>query len=159
MDEWIDISEASRRIKRTDRQVRRYVEKGRIRSRRRGAYVEYHAGDVDTLAAELPQDERPRAEPQQLMTRGEMLGLVERLQQQLAEAAAREGYLRAQLEQRPELPDTQAVKDDLVQARAERDALQHQIDALQQGSRRAWILALAALAILAIVVILVLVLH
>jgi hypothetical protein len=81
MDEWIDIAEAKRRIGRTDRQVRCYVEQGKIRSRRRGAYVEYNTTDVDNIATSLPQDKRPKAEPQQVMTRGEMLTIVERQQQ------------------------------------------------------------------------------
>jgi len=158
MDEWIDIEEASRIMGRTSRQVRRYVERGRIQNRKRGVRVEYLASDVEAIAAELPQDSRPRVESQ-VMTRGDMLTIVERLQQQLAEAGAREGYLRAQLDQRPALTDTQLVRDELSQIRAERDALQQQIADLRTGGKRAWVVSLVALTLLAIVIILFLTLR
>ena len=158
MDEWIDIEEASRRMQRTGRQVRRYVERGRVQSRKRGVRVEYLASDIEAIAAELPQDHRPRVESQ-VMTRGEMLTIVEKLQQQVADAAAREGYLRAQLDQRPALNDTQLVRDELAQVRAERDALQTQIADLRTGGQRAWVISLLMIVLLAVVIVLFLVLR
>lgn len=151
MDEWIDIEEASRRMQRTGRQVRRYVERGRVQSRKRGVRVEYLASDIEAIAAELPQDQRPRVESQ-VMTRGEMLTIVEKLQQQVTDAAAREGYLRAQLDQRPALNDTQLVRDELTQIRAERDALQSQLVDLRTGSQRAWVISLLMIILLAVVI-------
>ena len=158
MDEWIDIEEASRRMRRTSRQVRRYVERGRVQSRKRGVRVEYLASDIEAIAAELPQDSRPRVESQ-VMARGEMLTIVDKLQQQLAEAAAREGYLRAQLDQRPALTDTQLMRDELAQVRAERDVLQSRIADLRTGGQRAWIISLLMFVLLAVVIVLFLVLR
>ena len=138
--EWIILEEAQRRLKRGMRQVKRYVEEGRLRTRKRGVRIEYFAPDVDVLAATLItptySDEAPKT---QIMPRGEMLMLIEKLQQQLAEAAAREGYLRGQLDQRPALEEKQNLMVDLTAVRVERDALRSQISDVRGTNKRIWL--------------------
>ena len=135
-DEWMPAAQAAAYLGKTDRQLRRYKAAGRVRSRVRAGRVEYHRGDLDKLQAELPEDTRPRAvEQQQIVPAGELLQLIREQQEQLQQAAAQLGYLRAQLEQRPALEDTQRLQGELDTAKRRIAELEEQ---LRQRRRIRW---------------------
>jgi len=146
--EWLTSREAQAYLGRTDRQLRRYAKAGRVRTQVQAGRVHYYRPDLDQLAASLPPDERPQAEPPvQIVPAGDLMNMVQDLQAQLQQAAAREGYLRAQLDQRPRLEDQAALQAELAQVKAERDTLQAQLAALQGGRQRDATLALLGLAV------------
>src|SRR5690349_4936114 len=91
MDEqYITSTAAQQRLHRSARQIRKYVASGRLRSRRAGSKVLYHAGDIDRLAGELAADlEEP--DQQALVPSGPLLDRIMELERQL-------GYLRGLLE-------------------------------------------------------------
>ena len=151
-DEWFNAAEAQAYVNRTDRQLRRYAQQGRVRTRKRGGRVEYARADLDELRDALPDDPEPRG-GQQIVPAGELLSYVERLQAELQQSAAREGYLRAQLEQRLALPDERALRDDLAAERQRRAAIEAELQQMRGGRRVAWLVAivLAVLLIGAIV--------
>lgn len=151
-DEWFNAAEAQAYVNRTDRQLRRYAQQGRVRTRKRGGRVEYARADLDQLRDTLPDDPEPRG-GQQIVPAGELLSYVERLQAELQQSAAREGYLRAQLEQRLALPDERALRDDLAAERQRRAAIEAELQQMRGGRRVAWLVAivLAVLLIGAIV--------
>ncbi len=135
-DEWINATEAQAYIGRTDRQLRRYAQQGRVRTRKRGGRVEYARADLDLVRESMPDDPEPRG-GQQIVPAGELLGYVRELQEQLQQSAAREGYLRAQLEQRLALTDERALRDELAQERQHRKAIEAEKSAAQAELRRA----------------------
>jgi hypothetical protein len=147
-EEWMNSQAARIHLHRTDRQLRRYVEIGQLRSRRRGRHVEYLRQDIERLAQELPSEAQEPAADLQLIPPSDLLEYISRLQEQLEQYAAREGYLRAQLEARPQLEDTQALRSELAQTSAERDALQRQIGGLQVRYRRSRLFIVALVVIL-----------
>lgn len=151
-DEWLNAAESQAYVNRTDRQLRRYAQQGRVRTRKRGGRVEYARADLDQLRDALPDDPEPRG-GQQIVPAGELLSYVERLQAELQQSAAREGYLRAQLEQRLALPDERALRDDLAAERQRRAAIEAELQQMRGGRRVAWLIAivLAVLLIGAIV--------
>lgn len=151
-DEWLNAAESQAYVNRTDRQLRRYAQQGRVRTRKRGGRVEYARADLDELRDALPDDPEPRG-GQQIVPAGELLSYVERLQAELQQSAAREGYLRAQLEQRLALPDERALRDDLAAERQRRAAIEAELQQMRGGRRVAWLVAivLAVLLIGAIV--------
>lgn len=150
-DEWLNAAESQAYVNRTDRQLRRYAQQGRVRTRKRGGRVEYARADLDTLREGFPDDPEPRG-GQQIVPAGELLSYVERLQAELQQSAAREGYLRAQLEQRLALPDERALRDDLAAERQRRAAIEAELQQMRGGRRVAWLIAivLAVLLIAAI---------
>lgn len=133
-DEWINATEAQAYIGRTDRQLRRYAQQGRVRTRKRGGRVEYARADLDLVRESMPDDPEPRGN-QQIVPAGELLGYVRELQEQLQQSAAREGYLRAQLEQRLALPDERTLRDELAQERHHRATLEAEIRRAAGGRR------------------------
>lgn len=141
VDEWMPAAQASTYLGKTDRQLRRYREAGRVRSRVRAGRVEYAKVDLDAVRAELPEDTRPRAPASQdVITAGQALDLVREQQAQIAQLSAQIGYQRAQLEARPALEDTQRVQAELTAAQAELAAAQRRIVELeaQVAQRRRW---------------------
>lgn len=60
MSDWLEVEEAAALLGRTSRQVLRYGASGRVSTRRQGRRLQYHRGDVEQLAAELDDGERPR---------------------------------------------------------------------------------------------------
>ena len=70
-EDWISSQEAKALLKRRDRQLRRYVQIGRLRSRPREGRVEYLREDVERLAQELPSEPQEPAPQLQLMPPGE----------------------------------------------------------------------------------------
>lgn len=137
-DEWIPAAAAAQMLGKTDRQLRRYKAAGRVRSRVRAGRVEYARADLDKLRAELPRDERPRAPAQEIVPAGQLLDLIREQQEALQQAAAQLGYLRAQLEQRPALEDTQALQRELDAAKQRIAELEEQLRQKRRGIRWPW---------------------
>ena len=146
-DEWYGAQQAQDYVGRTDRQLRRWASAGRVRTRKRGGRVEYSRADLDAIRETLEEDTAPRS-TQQIVPAGELLGIVRELQEQLQQSAAREGYLRAQLDQRLALPDERALRDELAAERQRRTAIEAQLNQVQRGSRFGWIVALLVLLVL-----------
>lgn len=126
--EWINAQAATEMLGRTDRQLRRYANSGRVRTRLQGQRVQYHRGDIEQLASELGEDTRPRVPEQQIIPASDLLTYIREIQQALNEAAAREGYLRAQLEQRLALSDERMLRDQLAEQQARADNLQKELE-------------------------------
>ena len=137
-DEWMPAAQAAEYLGKTDRQLRRYKSAGRVRSRVRSGRVEYHRGDLDKLRTELPEDTRPRAteSTQQIIPAGELLQFIREQQDQLQQAAARIGYLQAQLESRPALEDLKAQQQELEAAHQRIADLEAQLLDAQRHQRR-----------------------
>lgn len=153
-EEWMGAAAAQDYVSRTDRQLRRWAEAGRVRTRKRGGRVEYAKADLDAIRETLEPDPEPRSR-QQIVPAGELMGYVRELQEQLQQSAAREGYLRAQLEQRLALTDERALRDELTAERerrqaieAERAAVEAQLQRAQRGGRAGWIAAALVLLVL-----------
>ena len=152
-EEWMGAAAAQDYVSRTDRQLRRWAEAGRVRTRKRGGRVEYAKADLDAIRETLEPDPEPRSR-QQIVPAGELMGYVRELQEQLQQSAAREGYLRAQLEQRLALTDERALRDELTAERERRQAIEAERAAveaqLQQARRggRVWQVVAVAVAVL-----------
>ncbi len=152
-DEWMRSSEAQSYLGRTDRQLRRYATSGRVRTRTRGGRVEYNRVDLDTIRGELKEDSRPRAPEQQIVPAGELLTFIRELQEVISNSAAREGYLRAQLEQRLALPDERALRDELAAERQLRIDAEQALKRLQRQRWQGWTLAIiVAIVLLAAII-------
>ena len=159
-EQWIPANQAQRMIKRSDRQLRRFVEQGRLRRRMNRGHPEYNLADLEQLAATLRPDDRAEAPDQSIVIPpGQALSLIQDLQRQLAEAAAREGYLRAQLDARPSLEDRQAIAEQLQAEKLAKAELQAQLAEAQRGRRGLGrlVVALFVLLILALAVLLIIV--
>jgi hypothetical protein len=130
-DQWMSSREAQAYIGRTDRQLRRYAERGRVRTRTSAGRVQYHRGDLDQVRAELPPDDRPKGPETQIVPAGELAEMVRELQREIAAAAAREGFLRGQLEQRPRLEDQQALQAQIAEERINRQLAERQLSDMQ----------------------------
>jgi len=131
-DEWMRSNDAQKYLGRTDRQLRRYVQSGRLRTRVVSGRIQYHQGDLQQLRFELGEDTRQHAPEQQIIPAGELLNYIRELQQQIAEAAAREGALRAMLESRPKLEDQQLLQQQLAEERARREVLEGEREKLEK---------------------------
>lgn len=105
MTDWLEAEDAAAMLNRTERQLLRYATSGRVRTRLQGRRKQYHAGDVEQLAAELESEARPRpanVAPEVGRALVETLGLARELI-----AAQRE--IRA-LEQRVQLLEQQKAQ-------------------------------------------------
>ena len=140
-DEWLGAAAAQDYIGRTDRQLRRYASQGRVRTRKRGGRVEYAKADLDQVRETNADDPEPR-NTQQIVPAGELMGYVRELQEALQQSAAREGYLRAQLEQRLALTDERALRDEIAAERQHRAAIEAQLQQARGGRRTAWVVAI-----------------
>lgn len=151
-EQWLTSKEAQSYIDRTDRQLRRYAERGRVRTRTTAGRIQYNRADLDRLRSELPPDDRPKGPDTQIVPAGELASMVRELQRQITEAAAREGYLRAQLDTRPRLEDQQALREEMAEERATRIAAEQRLAELQRGRK----VERRVIAFLAVVLVLVL---
>lgn len=148
-------------LNRSDRQLRTYTTQGRLRTRRRGpgGRVEYHAGDVYRLAAELdPSATPPRVEIAEIVPSSQLARRVEELTNALLDAQSRAERAETALRLLPPPEDAAAWRAERDAARAEVAALRELL-AQMKGSSRAlvWIsIALALVAVLAVAAVVVL---
>lgn len=149
-DEWLTPQAAAAVLRRSDRQVRTYAAQKRIRSRRRGpgGRVEYHAGDVRQLAAEM-QVERdlPRAETAEIVPAIQLAAQVERLYAALRDAEGRAERAETALRLLPPPAEAQALQTEAAAAKAEAGALREALAEARGSSSTAWRVALLALLI------------
>lgn len=59
-DEWMELADASRLLGRTERQVLRYAQSGKVATRRVGRRYQYRRDDVEQLAGQLEATDAPR---------------------------------------------------------------------------------------------------
>lgn len=129
------------------RQAHRYGEgeSARIRTRKAGRRVLFHRNDVDALARDLgiarrepptPPPARPQVVAQQqtelLEYIRELQGQISQLQDEIRDAAAREGYYKAQLDARLSLTDERALRTTLEAEQHTKQALENQIKTKQE---------------------------
>jgi hypothetical protein len=158
---WLEADQAARRLSRTERQVYRYGQEQKVRTRRYGRRLQYHAGDVETLAERLGVDNeaRPIVPRQDIMPPGVMLDYLRERDRELAESQRRLEQAAIELgAARQEIGRRQLVDQELDTVRSERDQLRVQIAELQPwrrwGMRLIWALAIVViLALVAIIVI------
>lgn len=151
-DQWISTEAAVALLGRTRRQLDRYVAEKKIRKRPYGRLVKYHRGDIERLRETFPPESKPKTEITEIIPAGELLQRIDRLQGEIMHAAAREGYLRAQLEQRPQLEDQQRLERELRDEQATRRELERQLQGVQKSRRAISITALIIGAILVLVI-------
>lgn len=124
-DRYLTDEQAAQVLGVSNRTVHRYGESGTIRTRKAGRRTMFHAGDVDRLAEDL-RVQRRAPDPEE----------VDQLRLKLEAAATRIGYLEGQLERRL-LPDAEMqMRENLIRAQAERDALQARLEAAEARERR-----------------------
>lgn len=150
-NDWLGSTQAQDYVGRTDRQLRRWASSGKVRTRKRGGRVEYSRADLDTIRGTM--DEEPGPRNQQIVPAGQLMTYVQELQEQLQQSAAREGYLRAQLEQRLALPDERALREQLATERERRQALETELQRIQGRSRIGWVVAMAIAVLLIIAIV------
>jgi hypothetical protein len=139
-DEWLTVREAAGRLGRSTRQTHRYAQGDapRIRTRRKGTRILFHAADVAALAGELAElDDTPPASPAeatQLLPPGETLALIRDIQDRLMFASRRVGELEAQLSQRLLPEDADELRTRAAAAERENDRLRAEL----AQARRPW---------------------
>lgn len=115
-DKYITAERAASTLGVSERTVYRYAETEQIRTRKSGRRTMFHAGDVARLSDDL-QSQRQGPDPD----------VVQQLRTELQQATYRIGYLESQLQQRL-LPDHEIqLRDELAQAKAERDMLRQNL--------------------------------
>lgn len=156
-DQWVSAHTAAARLKRTERQLRRYAQAGRVRSRLSGARVQYNAADVEQLATELHQDERPNVEVTEILAPSVLLDHIRSLETAIVTSKQREGNLETELARRPSPEEHQAIVTALTEERSDRKVLEHelttaraQLGEAKTNQQRLW-RALAALLIVIVV--------
>lgn len=153
---WLEADQAARRLSRTERQVYRYGQEKKVRTRRYGRRLQYHAGDVEHLAGRLGIDNeaRPIVPRQEIMAPGAMLDYLRDRDRELSDYQRRLEQAAIELgAARQEIGRRQLVDQELDTVRSERDQLRVQIAELQPWRRWAirLIWALAIVTILALV--------
>lgn len=130
-DEYITIRQAQDRLQRSERMIRNYAAKGRIRTQQRSGRVLYHSQDVNQLSTEIrPEAPLPTAD---IMPAGELMNHIRELETRLQQASAEVGYLRGVLEAKNlELTDIQNARKQLSDREVETAVLQQQISQAQQ---------------------------
>jgi hypothetical protein len=146
---WLEAAEAAARLARTERQVYRYGQERKVRTRRYGRRLQYHAGDVEALAQKLGVDNEPRpiVARQDIMPPGQMLDYLRERDRELADYQRRLEQAALELgAARQEIGRRQLVDQELSTVRDERDQLRTQIAELQPwrrwGIRLIWALAI-----------------
>lgn len=130
-DEYITIRQAQDRLQRSERMVRNYAAKGRVRTQQRAGRVLYHSEDINQLLTEIrPEAPAPITD---ILPAGELMNHIRDLEIRLQQASAEVGYLRGVLEAKNlELTDTQNVRKQLSDREVETTVLQQQITQAQQ---------------------------
>jgi hypothetical protein len=163
--EWLTVEQVASLLGTSTRQAHRYAEgeSARIRTRRAGRRILFYRPDVENLAEALgiarreppaPPPTRPQVVVQQ---HAELLAYIRDLQEQIQQAAAREGYYKAQLESRLSLPDERSLRTAIEEERAQRIALEQQEAAARrelkalQGNQRWLIITIATLIIITLI--------
>jgi DNA repair exonuclease SbcCD ATPase subunit len=147
-NDWYTVEEAARALQRSTRQVRRYADDGRIKTKRStSGRVLFYVPDVTALRHELDIDEsspppppKPRVEVIQQQERLEFLAYIRERDKQLAELQTRmeqalieAGRLRGKLESYNLLPeDVQALREELASVKAERDELRRRLEQAEE---------------------------
>jgi hypothetical protein len=153
-EHYMSGKQAQARLNRSERQVRNYAADGRLRTRRRAGRVEYHAGDVDKLAAALrPETPEPQTD---IMPAGELLNHIRDLEGRLQQASAEIGYYRGLLEtQRLELEESREARKLLTDRESEARALEREITLLRgdRTQRGRLIVALVVVVLIAVIAI------
>lgn len=158
-DDWMSSQAAQAVLRRSDRQIRTYAQRGELRTRRRGpgGRVEYYGPDVRALAARLDVERDPaRVEVAEIVPAVQLQAQVERLYAQLREAEARAVQAETALRMLPDPAQARQLEAVAAQARAEAEGLRAQL-AAAEGAGRAWqrialLLALVVLLAVAAVV-------
>ena len=143
----LTVEEVAARLSLSVRSAHRYAESKRLRTRRAGRRVLFHAGDVEALARDLNVAASAPAAPQpkqELVPAGRMLEYLAERDKYLADTQARHeqalleiGRLRGLLETYKALPeDVEQLRAQLGQAEAERAAAQAERDELRAQLER-----------------------
>ncbi len=123
-------AEATQRTGLGERQLRRYVIDGKLRSRRAGRATFYHADDVDTLAAERGRGSSPNiaSDPSsEIMPATEIFQYLRERQDKLDAALLEIGRLRGLLEsQQKLLEDRERLQQRVEELQAELDAVRQE---------------------------------
>lgn len=131
------------RLRRSDRQLRRYVEAGTLRTKRTtGGRVMYRAEDVERLAAGLDTTAGPPpATVAEVVPSSDLARRVEELTGALIDAERRAVAAEAALRLLPPPQEAQALRAEAAEARAEAEGLRRLLQAVEGGARRAWAVA------------------
>ena len=143
----LTVEEVAARLNLSIRSAHRYAESKRLRTKRAGRRVLFHAGDVESLARDLDvaASAPPKPQPkQELISAGRMLEYLAERDKYLAETQARHeqalleiGRLRGLLESYKALPeDVEQLRGQLDQAETARAALQAERDELKAHIER-----------------------
>jgi hypothetical protein len=133
-ENWITVTEAAAILRMTARQVNRYGNLGRLRTRRAGRRILYLAADVATLADELRVDIRPEPTTSLAVPLRELLQhlqardrQLEDAQQRVEEALARiERQTNQQRQIRDPAQERAELRELLQEVLAERDQIRQQ---------------------------------
>ena len=152
-DEWMTAQGAAATLNRSDRQLRTYVQQGKLQTRRRGpgGRVEYRAADVYALAAELgPSDAPPRVETAEIVPSSALARRVDELTNALLDAQARAERAETALRLLPPPEEAQAWRAELAEQRATAQGLRAELAAAHGAGRIAWRLVAALVALAAL---------
>lgn len=139
-DDWMTVEEASGLLRVVPRQVNRYGNESKLRTKRIGRRILYHRDDVQKLAEELGAARRPPPAPKpEVIPASAMLDYFRERDQQLAVAQQQIATLLAQLATaqnelgRRMLPeDEQQLRKDLINVTSERDQIKGQLEELRR---------------------------
>lgn len=146
-NDWLTVEQVATMLGTSTRQAHRYGEgeSARIRTRKAGRRVLFSRTDVDKLARDLgiarrepptPPPARPQVVAQQqtelLEYIRELQGQISQLQDEIRDAAAREGYYKAQLDARLSLTDERSLRNTLEAEQQTKQELENQIKTKQQ---------------------------
>lgn len=146
-DRYVTAEQAADLLGTSPRTVHRYGEGGRLRTRKAGRRLMYHAGDVQQMVDDL-----------EAQRRGPGPDEFTEIRNQLQAANYRIGYLEAQLDRRL-LPDHEMqMREELIKVRTERDMLQQSL-ARASAPWRTWLIIALVIVVTVLVTILVVVLY
>ncbi len=132
-ESYLTVEEVANRLKLSPRQAARYA--GKVRTRRPGKRILFHAGDVEQLAQELNVEYRPPLAPRsELVPVTEMLSHQRAQEQEIARLSYQIGRLEATIAEREQNQRilTDDLRGQLDQAHQERDQRQAEAARLQQ---------------------------